>query len=72
MTNDEIRTMKANRAILICGHHAPIKAKLTPYYKNLKYKNHPLIPPPAIESTVPETLPVLTLTKPNAEAKAQQ
>ena len=72
MTNDEIRTMKANRAILICGHHAPIKAKLTPYYKNLKYKNYNLIPPPVLSSSALETLPVLTLPKPNAEAKAQQ
>ena len=72
MTNDEIRTMKANQALLICGHHQPIKAKLTPYYKNLKYKNYPLIPPPVLLSSVPETLPILNLPKPNAEDKTEQ
>jgi type IV secretory pathway TraG/TraD family ATPase VirD4 len=72
MTNDEIRTMKANQALLICGHHAPIKAKLTPYYKNLKYKNYHLIPPPEITSAVPEVLPILTLPLTNAKSKAEQ
>jgi type IV secretion system protein VirD4 len=72
MTNDEIRIMKANQALLICGHHQPIKAKLTPYYKNLKYKNYPHIPPPVLSSSVPETLPMLNLPKPNAETKGEQ
>ncbi len=71
MTNDEIRIMKANQALLICGHYAPVKAKLTPFYKNLKYKNYNLIPAPVLSSIVPETLPILTLPKPNAEDKAE-
>jgi type IV secretion system protein VirD4 len=39
MTNDEIRTIKSSRAILICGNNAPIMAKLVPYYKNRLYRN---------------------------------
>ncbi|HTB30846.1 MAG TPA: type IV secretory system conjugative DNA transfer family protein [Bacteroidia bacterium] len=72
MESSEIRIMKANQALLICGHHAPIKATLIPYYKNLKYKNYPLIPPPVLSSSVPEILPILTLPKPNAEDKTEQ
>ncbi|MFA6922885.1 MAG: type IV secretory system conjugative DNA transfer family protein [Bacteroidales bacterium] len=34
MTGDEIRTMSKDEALLICGHHNPIKLKLVPYYKN--------------------------------------
>jgi type IV secretory pathway TraG/TraD family ATPase VirD4 len=37
MTNDEIRTMKINKALLVCGHHPPIIARLKPYYKNKAY-----------------------------------
>jgi type IV secretory pathway TraG/TraD family ATPase VirD4 len=39
MTNDEIRTIKSSRAILICGNYAAIMAKLVPYYKNRLYRN---------------------------------
>ena len=38
MTNDEIRTMNIKKALLICGHHPPIKAMLNPYYKNMIYR----------------------------------
>ena len=38
LTNDEIRTMKENRAILICGNHKPIFAKLRPYYKRMRFR----------------------------------
>ena len=37
MTNDEIRTMKINKALLVCGHHPPIIARLKPFYKNKAY-----------------------------------
>lgn len=49
MTNDELRTMKANRAILICGHHPPIKARLRPYYKRRKFNQYSLLQPAVIE-----------------------
>jgi type IV secretion system protein VirD4 len=38
MTNDEIRTIKSNRAILVCGNQKPMLAKLTPYYKNSRFR----------------------------------
>lgn len=63
MTSDEIRTMPIDRAILICGHHAPIKAKLNPYYKSYKYKKYSLIPPPeSVSANDIDTIPVLPLT----------
>src|SRR3569832_2092084 len=40
MTNDEIRTMQSNRALLICGHNKPIMVRLKPYYKRYAYKQY--------------------------------
>lgn len=56
MTNDEIRTMKENMAILICGHHKPIMARLKPYYKRLKYRQYSMIESPEIISQTNQTL----------------
>ena len=50
MTNDEIRMMKINRALLICGHHPPIKARLTPYYKNVFYSGYSKLPVPNLQN----------------------
>ncbi len=63
MTSDEIRTMKVNEALLVCGHFQPIKARLTPYYKNDVYYSYSELPETRIET---ETLffketPVLNL-----------
>lgn len=46
MTNDEIRTMKATRALLVCGHHRPIIARLRPYYRNRLYRGFATIEHP--------------------------
>ena len=61
-TSDEIRMLKQNRAILICGHHAPVLAKLHPYYKSIRYRNYSNIPAPesGCHSSF-DTLPVLQL-----------
>ena len=56
MTNDEIRTMKENKAILICGHHKPIMARLRPFYKNIRYRNYSKIEPPEITIQDNQTL----------------
>lgn len=40
MTNDEIRMMNINKALLICGHHPPFKVKLHPYYKKYRYRDY--------------------------------
>lgn len=69
MTSDEIRTMPIDRAILICGHHPPIKAKLHPYYKSYKFKKYSQIPPPESESAndmnIIPVLPLPMTAKPN-------
>ena len=60
MTNDEIRTMKENRALLICGHHRPIIARLKPYYRISNYKRFSLIETPEIDSQANfEAIPIL-------------
>ena len=62
MTNDEIRTMNVKRALLICGHHPPILARLRPYYKNTIFRNYSNIPVPEIEnSELPESVSILPL-----------
>jgi type IV secretory pathway TraG/TraD family ATPase VirD4 len=63
MTNDEIRMMDINRALLICGHHPPIKIKLVPYYKRINYRKYSNIPAPVIEnSELPEAVPILPMS----------
>ena len=62
MTNDEIRTMKENRAILVCGHHLPVKTRLNPYYKSFVFRNFSSTPPPqTIAQTYFDSVPVLQL-----------
>ena len=64
MTNDEIRTMKENRALLICGHYRPVVARLKPYYKSLRYRNFSLISPPEVVSGIDfESVPVLPVNQ---------
>jgi len=62
LTNDEIRTIKSNRALIICGNQKPIMVKLTPYYKNSRfraYSNYESIEP---ESEVAsQVVPILEL-----------
>jgi len=62
MTNDEIRTMKANRAILICGHYRPIIVRLKPYFKRSLYRKLSQITPPEITSESPlQPIPLLAV-----------
>ena len=62
MTNDEIRTMDVKRALLICGHHPPILARLRPYYKNTIFNSYSKLPVPEIEnSELPESVSILPL-----------
>lgn len=68
MTNDEIRTMKKNQALLICGHFQPMKAKLHPYYENRKLRSYDKIPAPELHNQVSiENILILPLDipKPN-------
>jgi len=62
MTNDEIRTIKSNRAILICGNQRPVMARLRPYYKSRKYRVYSEIEPVESESEVEsQIIPILEL-----------
>lgn len=61
MTSDEIRTMKLTEALLICGHHLPMKIKLTPYYENKTYLRYSKMPVPDLQSNIPETVTILPL-----------
>jgi type IV secretion system protein VirD4 len=71
MTSDEIRTMNKRRAILICGHYLPIKARLRPYYKNSLYLNRSKIQlPEQPKADLPETLALLPLI--NAKSAAHE
>jgi len=36
LTNDEIRTLPKNQALLLLGHHRPLLVKLKPFYKQLR------------------------------------
>jgi type IV secretion system protein VirD4 len=64
MSADEIRTMPADRAILICGHHKPIKVRLYPYYEDRTMKRYSELPQIAFASKLPffsiPTLPLPT------------
>lgn len=66
MTRDEIRTMKIKQALIICGHHAPVLAKLQPYYESRIYRLYSEFPAPQIQ-TNPDTVPVLPLNSNNEE-----
>lgn len=62
MTSDEIRTMKISHALLICGHHQPIRVNLKPYYKRSNYTQYSKIPAPEFfNESLMDNIPVLTL-----------
>jgi type IV secretory pathway TraG/TraD family ATPase VirD4 len=70
MTNDEIRTMKVSRALLICGHYSPIMARLIPYYKQMKYRGYSSFFPPEIHTQIAlDSIPVLPV---NSEIHEQE
>ncbi len=61
MTNDEIRTMPVDRALLVCGHHPPIRAKLRPYYENRLYREYSSIASPPSEGNSAGNVPLCIL-----------
>ena len=68
MTNDEIRMMDIDRALLICGNTSPIKAKLRPYYERIRFSNYSSIPVPEIENEpLFDSIPVLPINAPSEE-----
>ncbi len=62
MTHDEIRTMPKNRALVICGSHRVIKAKLVPFYENRKFRRFSELPPVELACQLPFTsVPLIQL-----------
>lgn len=61
LTNDEIRMLKPNRALLICGHHAPILARMHPAYKSRRYREYMAVKPPIPQGDAPAAVSVLQL-----------
>ncbi len=45
MTNDEIRTIRKDQALVVCGNLSPVIAKLRPFYKNKIYNSFSQMPP---------------------------
>ncbi len=72
MTPDEIRTMKMNRALLICGHYPPIIAKLRPYYSQIKYRKYGSLPPlETLGQANLGSVPILPLNAPSDKQEEQ-
>jgi len=59
LTADQVRMLKSNRSILICGHHPPILARMCPAYKSFRFKQFLNIPPVTLIGDCPATAPVL-------------
>lgn len=65
LTNDEIRMLKHNRALLICGSHPPILARMRPAYKSLRYRRYMAIPAPTVKGDCSGTVQILPLGNPD-------
>ena len=64
LTADEIRIMDVSEALLICGHHKPMKIEMKPYFKNMRLNSCSRIAPPKQGSKVPyESVPLLPIGK---------
>ncbi len=71
MTNDEIRTMKMNSALLICGNNLPIMTKLRPYYNYRAFREYSEQEPAIMQSLLgTQALNVLPIETPPHEKAA--
>lgn len=61
LTNDQIRQLRPNRALLICGAYAPILAHVRPAYKSRRYKAYMAIPAPNMKGNAPASVSILPL-----------
>lgn len=66
LTNDEIRMLKADRALLICGHHPPILAHVRPAYKSRRYRSFMALQAPTLRGDAPLTVSILPLVAAHA------
>lgn len=67
LTNDEIRMLKPNRALLICGSNPPVLARVRPAYKSFRYRGYMAIQPPIVGGKSSGTVPVLPLNTSDPE-----
>lgn len=61
LTNDSIRMLKPNRALLICGSHPPILAHVRPAYKSRRYRAYMAIQPAVLRGDTASSVPILPL-----------
>lgn len=62
MTNDEIRTMPTNQALIISGNYSPMIVKLRPYYKKSLYREYSeLAPVDTNQNEILSDIPLLIL-----------
>lgn len=66
MTADTIRSLPANKAIMLSGSSRPILVKLSPYYENPTYRRYSHMPAPKQQSQLPFfTIPKIPLQTPD-------
>lgn len=66
LTADTIRSLPANKAILLSSHHRPALVKLYPYYEHPNQRRQSQIPAPEIKCQLPFfTIPILPLQTPD-------
>lgn len=66
LTNDEIRMLRKNRCLLICGANPPVLARSRPAYQSRRYRTYMAVQPPKLKGSVPETVALLPLDDPDA------
>lgn len=64
LTPDEVRNIPSDRAIVLCGRHRAIYAKMTPYFAQAKYKKYKNLPMPKFHKKLPyDEIPLIRLPK---------
>ena len=61
LTNDSIRMLKPNRALLICGSHPPILAHVRPAYKSFRFRAYMAVQPPVMHGDTASSVSILPL-----------
>ncbi len=62
LTNDEIRTLKSNQALILSGNNNPMLVSLKPYYKKAEYRKYSEIPPvESMHHEMSDSIPLLIL-----------
>ncbi len=60
LTEDEIRTMAKDKALLFCGSHRAIYTHMKPYYKRMQFSSYAKLPPPEKQNIIPfTTIPII-------------